>query len=653
MKNSKKIIAAILSVTLLGTAAAPVYAKPVPDKKQEVLYVMTDASGKVNDIEAVNIFPGGEITDYGDYTAVKVLNTTDDIKQEGDKISISSSADKVYYQGTMKAQKLPWDISIRYFLDGKEYSPSEIAGKSGALKIQFSITENKECTGSFYKDYALQASFTLDTEKCTDIVADGATLANVGSDKQISYTILPGRGIDAVIEATVTDFEMAAVSINGIQLNLDVDIDDEELKSKVNDLVDAVSQLDDGAVKLKDGSEELRNGSSDLKDGTSALHSGSVALDEGILSLQSGLTTLQKGLNSLDKQSPALVKGSADFKAALKTLQTAVSSISTAEKDLSELVKASGQIKQAIHDLSAGASALQKNLGYAQYKALMAKNGLDIDKLTKGNADAVATITEYEALIEKLSQVPEYQDIMKKYKPELLQTTKQLTGLLNANNAAFGGMESYLNGISNELPALTDGLSKLNTQYETFDTAISGLVTALGSMTGNLSPLADGINQLVASYEKLDTGVNGYTKGVAQIVAGYSQLMNGVTSLAGGSKELVSGSGELYDGTAKLYDGVSELYNGTKDMAEGTGEFRKETSDMNKKMDEEIDSILDTIGGSTGNPVSFVSSKNTDIDSVQFVIKTTAIEIPETEVAETVEPEPLNFWQKLLKLFGI
>ena len=93
----------------------------------------------------------------------------------------------------MKNAALPWNISIRYYLDGKEYAPQDVAGKSGALEIRFSVTKNESCGGSFYDDYALQASFTLDTERCQNIVSNGATVANVGSDKQLTYTILPGR----------------------------------------------------------------------------------------------------------------------------------------------------------------------------------------------------------------------------------------------------------------------------------------------------------------------------------------------------------------------------------------------------------------------------------------------------------------------------
>ena len=644
-------LAAVVVMSSAISAFAAETAPTSPSEKEEVIYITLGADGTQKNTYVVNSFAGGEITDYGDYTSVKVLNTSDPIQQGGDLVTLSSSADKVYYQGDLAEAEIPWNISLRYYLDGTEYSPEEIAGKDGKLEIQFQITENPDCSGTFFDDYALQASFTLDTEQCRNIEAPDATIANVGSSKQLTYTVLPGKGIDTAITADVTDFEMGVVSINGIQLNLSVEIDDKELKDKVGELIDAVEQLDDGARELSDGSEELLDGTSSLKDGALSLHSGFTSLDEGVLTLQNGLNTVQSGVNSLNSQSDALVNGSAEFKSALATIQKAVNSVSVTNKDLTELASSSGKIKQAICDLNEGAAALQANLGYSQYKALMAQNGLNIDDLIAGNSSAVEMIQEYEALLGQLGSVTGLEGIVSQYESQLTASAEQIIALLNANNAAIGGTESYLNGISAELPTLTNGLSELSAQYETFDTAISTLVDNLSNMTGNLSALAGGINQLVDSYEELDSGIGNYTDGVAQIAAGYSQVLDGVSSFAKGSKELVSGSDDLYGGTVELYDGVVSLCDGAQEMSEGTGEFRTETSNMNEQMDEEIDNLLESIGGNMDDPVSFVSEKNTNVDSVQFVIQTDAIEEEDVpEVQETAEEEH-SLWQKFLNLF--
>ncbi len=68
-----------------------------------------------------------------------------------------------------------------------------------------------------------------------------------GSDKQITYTVLPGKGLESTITADVSEFEMDAISINGIKLNLNVEIDDAELMDQVSELMDATKKLNEGS----------------------------------------------------------------------------------------------------------------------------------------------------------------------------------------------------------------------------------------------------------------------------------------------------------------------------------------------------------------------------------------------------------------------
>ena len=70
-------------------------------------------------------------------------------------------------------------------------------------------------------------------------------------------------------------------------------------------------------------------------------------------------------------------------------------------------------------------------------------------------------------------------------------------------------------------------------------------------------------------------------------------------------------------------------------------------------MSEKIDSMTFSVTGSDAETVSFVSDKNTNIASVQFVIKTAAIEGEKTVISDVVEEETLTFRQKLLQLFGL
>ena len=175
-------------------------------------------------------------------------------------------------------------------MDGKEYSAKDIAGKSGALEIRFSVSKNENCKGSFYDDYALQASFTLNTDLCKNIVSSGATAANVGSNKQLTYTVLPGKGIETVIKADVTNFEMDAVAINGVRLNINFEVDDSVLTDKVNELVLATGKLNNGVKEVRDGTGELSSAAETLNGKVGELNSGVAALTGGAGELYSGLT---------------------------------------------------------------------------------------------------------------------------------------------------------------------------------------------------------------------------------------------------------------------------------------------------------------------------------------------------------------------------
>ena len=79
----------------------------------------------------------------------------------------SSNVDgKFYYQGELESGELPWNISLKYYLNGRLITSEELAGKSGELEIKLDITQNKNINSIFYDNYALQIALTLNGDKC-------------------------------------------------------------------------------------------------------------------------------------------------------------------------------------------------------------------------------------------------------------------------------------------------------------------------------------------------------------------------------------------------------------------------------------------------------------------------------------------------------
>lgn len=710
---AKRVLAIVLSLVLLLGAVTPAMASGNSSEKEEVIYVNLAADGSVKDVYAVNIFGGGDVTDYGDYSAVQMLNTTDAITQDGDRITFSSTADRVYYQGKMKSTVIPWVISIQYFIDGEEYSADEVAGKSGRLEIRFKVTKNGDCTGPFFDDYALQAAFTLDTETCRNITASGAALANVGGKKQIAYTLLPGEGIDTVITADVTDFEMDAVSINGVPLSMSIQVDDEELMDRVTELLDAIAELDNGAGELQNGvselqdgaknelvpgaeelyngTGELRSGANDLKkggealqDGTENLKTGAGELAKGAQALNDGVVLLQSGLDTLNGKSSDLTTGSAAIQEAFLTIQRELNEVSASSDEIDALVSGSSQIKSGIDSLTAGAAALQGSVSYDAYKTALQQNGLSIDELQSANVQTVASLQlQITALYEQaayLEQMGGDAAQIGQLRASAAQLQDVVT-LLQGNIAAINGTETYFTQVSAGVEELTAGINNLKENYVAVDVGINALAAEVKNLLFDLTALKSGIDTLVTEYGRLDSGINEYTSGVAQVVAGYAEIVDGTGSLLTGSSDLKSGTdalysktgellggivefydaagtlrdgtGELADGVRELLDGIAGLYDGATELKDGTAEMREETDGMDDEISDKIDEMIESITGGDTEIVSFVSEKNTKVEAVQFVLQTEAVKMEEPEPPAAEEAEELTLWQKLLQLFGL
>ena len=649
MKTYNKIIAVAMAGAICGSTAfsSISLAATKSSEKEEVIYANLTSSGDIEKIYAVNIFEDKDIVDYGVYETVKNMNTMDKINYSNGKITIQNSEDKLYYQGVMKQNtEMPWTIKVRYKLVGIEYAPSELAGKSGKLEISISIKENKNCKKNFFENYALQTVVQLDTNLCENIKSDEATMANVGGLKQLTYTILPGNEKDIKITTDVTDFEMSEIQVNGINLNLGLDkdsIDTSSLTGELDKLKDAVNDLDDGANELNDGAKKL---------------------DDGAVTLTDGIKTIQEGLDQLNSKSSSLTSGSSEVLSALKTIQSSLNNVSTSSKDLKQLSSASTSIKSGIDSLVNGLKTVDSSID--TYNSSLKKAGLNsASELAQKNKQAISALgitstqrklysaytsggsQAVSAELAKLAQAGDSEAVAL-YKQVSAGNTDAVTQyvqaagklisvetLLKADASYIEGSSKLINGIdaqmstSSSQTTLMSGAVSLQTNYKKFDASIQDLVSSLNNLMANMTQLKSGINKLTDNYATLDSGIKEYTSAVNKITNGYSKV---------------------YEGALDLVSGTHSLYKGTTELTDGTGEFKGETSDLDSKVDDEVDSMIDNFAGGDFEVESFVSDKNTDVDSVQFVIKTEAIKKEEVKVEEE-KTEELNFWQKLLNLF--
>lgn len=472
---------------------------PLAGGKEEVVYGKLAADGAVQRLYTVSRLEGKAgrtITDYGDYTAVRNMTTTDPLAYADGAVTVTPAADgALYYEGAMDpaATALPWLIEVHYILDGVERAPEDLAGRSGALILRISVKPNPACTGDWFDQYALQTTVTLDTASASNIRAAGGTIASVGSQRQIIFTLLPGQTSEVEVAADVTNFTMPAITLNGIQLQLKLDIDGVALTNRLSQLTTGTGQLDEGAA----------------------------ALSAGIAALEQGLTLLT-GQNAL------LTGGSAAVNSALTQLQSALSGISASSDQLDLLLDASKQIGSGIEQLDDGVALLESQVSYDAFKEILAQNGLDLDTLAAGNATAIA-------LLQGLTGLPF----------GVGEQISQIVLLLQGNTALAGAMQLYLDTVGQGIGALRQGTAAVREGYAAFDSGIQAMAGVLNGMLQNMALLSDAVTTLASQYGVFDTGVNAYTQGVEQVLAGTQQL-------SAASLLLVAGAHQLYTETSNM-----------------------------------------------------------------------------------------------------
>lgn len=672
-KFTKRIIAAFLVVLLIITIIpASAFAAQESTPKEEVVYVSLNADGSVKEIEVVNIFDldqKGNIVDYGKYESLRNMTTEDGIEYKDDTVKIDADAGKLYYEGKLKQNTMPWRINIRYFMDGKEYSAEELAGMSGRLDIKMNIRQNHDCDSSFFDGYALQATIVLDADNASGIRADGATIANVGSDKQLTYTVLPGNEKDIDISADVEDFEMEGIAINGIRMNLDIDIDDTDLQEKIDEVIEAVNELDDGAGELQDGASRLYDGAGELDEATGKLQTATESLYDGATELKSGLAALtsqnseltgaawsayealcsaaQEQLNSkLEEAGLAKVTLTPDtysqvlmnileqmdaetvynkaYNAALAEVTAKVEA--QADTLYSEYVRSQADSVYLAYITSQSDSLYKQVASEAVMKQLQ-ENGY-----TKVQAEAYLATAEGQLLID--NAVAAMTDSQKE---QILQTAVHNLTDSQKNQILQGAISSLTDEDKSEIR------NNYIMQLMAGDEVTSQINKAVKSVNASAAEISELKGQL-DSYGAFYKGLVSYTDAVSSAAGGASELADGLSELYSGTDKLKDAVGELHIATGKLKDGITEL-------KEGTEEFADEADDMNTNVSDEIDSLADSITGADTDVISFASKQNTKVKSVQFVIKTE--DICTDDEVDTLEDktEELTFWQKLIQLF--
>lgn len=366
--------------------------------KDESVYLISDANGNVNKTIVVDHLKNKDkkdtLEDASNLSDIENVKGKEKFTQSGDKLTWQAGGKDIYYQGTA-TEEPPVTQKVTYYLDGKEISPEDLAGKSGKVKIRFDYTNTTSYTETVNGEkqtvsvpFAAITGLVLGDGFENIEVTNGKAEVNDSSSVVLGYA-LPGLkdslgikdgeldgdvNIPEYMEMTadVENFSMPAAMtfvVNASDYVSTDGIDTSDLDDMINDLKDASTQLQDGSKTLAEGTDTLSDGLSTLQSKLGTFASGVGTLQSGLKTYTDGVSTLSGGLNTLGNSTGALVSGadklnsgagqlasgSATLKDGLKTYTDGASQLNAG---INELGSKSGTLVSGVSKLSKGTSAL-------------------------------------------------------------------------------------------------------------------------------------------------------------------------------------------------------------------------------------------------------------------------------------------------------
>lgn len=619
--------------TIQNTIESNVKFNEVGEDKEETVYVLTDANGNVNKTIVSdwlkNKDGSDKLEDKSDLKDIEnVKSDADYITGEDRAITWNANGEDIYYQGTTDKQ-LPVDVKVTYLLDGKEMSPSEIAGKSGKVTIKFEYTNNqkKEITVNgkkteMYVPFTMISGMILDGNKFRNVevnsgkvISDGNRLVVVGlgfpgmnSNLALSDITSDGKTeFPETVEVTadVEDFSLAlTLTMGSADLISAVDVDSvtavDDLKDVVKKLVESTDALQTGSAKLNEGLKTLKNSfgtySTGIKTYVNTVNSNIGLLNEKVPSFVDGTKQISDGVgqivgamegdNGAVSGANQLAQGSAELSNGLNDLANSVGTVGSTDNNT---------VTGAVNNIATGSSTL-----FSYVDKMLAgfddQNGsYGLTNGSKAVSDGSKAVSDgVNALVSQLNKmIQTINTSISDNEKSIAQLNAVIRGGKNPQTGAdltaqeiavYNAQIQQLTGANTALKTMLQNMNPetMNQQLTTLSQGAKSVADGASGVLNGVATLQNGLKEFKTQGNTLVQGTAQLNSSMSQLVAGIGKLQTGSVQVKDGSAALASGVNQLYGavknqlqpGVSTLYDGanllstsVNQLYEGTKPTA--------------------------------------------------------------------------------------
>lgn len=611
--------------------------------KDESVYLISDANGNVNKTIVVDHLKNKDkkdtLEDASNLSDIENVKGKEKFTQSGDKLTWQAGGKDIYYQGTA-TEEPPVTQKVTYYLDGKEISPEDLAGKSGKVKIRFDYTNTTSYTEKVNGEkQTVSVPFAAITGLVFGDGFENIEVTNGKAEVSNSSSVVLGYALPGLkdslgikdgdldgdvnipeymeMTADVENFSMPAAMtfvVNASDYVSTDGIDTSDLDDMINDLKDASTQLQDGSKTLAEGTDTLADGLSTLQSKLGTFASGVGTLQSGLKTYTDGVSTLSGGLNTLGNSTGALVSGadklnsgagqlasgSATLKDGLKSYTDGASQLNTG---LNQLNDNTGSLATGVTSLNDGAKTLSDginaaNKGAAGVSAGAAQLKTSIDTAKTGADSLAAGAKQVDEgvgqLTQSLSDMPETikTNINKSLEPlnELnVGTLFKTLGYIDTDKITADNVSAAADAAVNNAGDIIDALTNMQNQNPsaTYNQILVGLsqgkgaVSVYSAVNQSVTDSASTVQALKDGSAKVSDGASSLDAGLGRLSDGASELSSGASDLAKGTTQLATGATELQTGTQSLADKLPELTKGITSLVNGSNELVKNNDTLN------------------------------------------------------------------------
>lgn len=610
--------------------------------KDESVYLISDANGNVNKTIVVDHLKNKDkkdtLEDASNLSDIENVKGKEKFTQSGDKLTWQAGGKDIYYQGTA-TEEPPVTQKVTYYLDGKEISPEDLAGKSGKVKIRFDYTNTTSYTETVNGEkqtvsvpFAAVTGLVLGDGFENIEVTNGKAEVSDSSSVVLGYA-LPGLkdslgikegdldgdvNIPEYMEMTadVENFSMPAAMtfvVNASDYVSTDGIDTSDLDDMINDLKDASTQLQDGSKTLAEGTDTLADGLSTLQSKLGTFASGVGTLQSGLKAYTDGVSTLSGGLNTLGNSTGALVSGADKLNDGAKSLKAGITSVDagvdSVQENVNKLNGAAAQISTGASDLDTKAQALaqgasdlndgvEKLASTVQGMPETVKSSINDTLKQLSSFVPVLIVAGYDNTLAQTGVTVDNVDKVTTFAKEKEAEIKEIIARSATKNA-----HGY-----NELP------DKSKSEVDkTYNEAMEGLYQGQGAVMvytqinqtvsseqsqNQVKELTEGASSLKENTAKFQKeGTTTLKEGTSALATGTSALASGLTPLKEGTKQLVAGSNSLAEGMDSLANSVPTLTSGIKQLVDGSNTLVANNAQLNSGASQLADGTNQIVSG--------------------------------------------------------